>query len=388
MTQPVITSVSKKLTEKFKDGKPYFIFSYRENGHRKQAGSSSFDKAESKRKAMAQNQIIGQSSHFSVVSKLSPSQISDSEAAFSLLESNGFLDTNDADSGKALLKAVQWFIQNYREETSPITIREAYDKFIQYKESNISPSTLRQYGASLGKWVDQIGHRKLSSLSSAECHTWVYSFKSAIRKKTSWGYLQTFLNYSMGKNNVHGKWLSESPLNFQKPKSKEGDIHALSFGELKDLLKSQPKSLGYIIFAVYSLMRVSEIENFHRQGEVWENPLIQWEESKIHLPASIVGKNGNKRIIPIGKTFMVWLKYLKENKISISPHQFRIPSPDKRNILRHSAITFHNLYHGDTYQSSTIAGNSEGQIRKHYRNPNISKKDAKAIYESFSPSSI
>jgi hypothetical protein len=52
-----------------------------------------------------------------------------------------------------------------------------------------------------------------------------------------------------------------------------------------------------------------------------------------------------------------------------------------RNLLRHTAITYHCLAFRNPLQTAFIAGNSAGVIQNHYLNMNVPEADALKLYE-------
>ena len=75
----------------------------------------------------------------------------------------------------------------------------------------------------------------------------------------------------------------------------------------------------------------------------------------------------------------VSIAYSEERERSV-----RLAIPGKaaeRNLLRHTAITYHCLAFKNPLQTAYIAGNSVAIIQNHYLNMNVPEADALKLYE-------
>ena len=54
---------------------------------------------------------------------------------------------------------------------------------------------------------------------------------------------------------------------------------------------------------------------------------------------------------------------------------------ETRNLLRHTAITYHCIAFKNPLQTAYVAGNSVGIIQNHYLNMNVPESDALKLYE-------
>ena len=130
---------------------------------------------------------------------------------------------------------------------------------------------------------------------------------------------------------------------------------------------------------------------------VKNHPFINLEGKRIVFGPEIFKKRSRSEhrgrfYANLHPTFLAWLHYFADNDQSIwcsvnMEREIRQQVEGKetdRNLLRHTAITYHCLAFKNPLQTAFIAGNSAGVIQNHYLNMNVPESDALKLYE-FTP---
>jgi len=126
-------------------------------------------------------------------------------------------------------------------------------------------------------------------------------------------------------------------------------------------------------------------------AKVRGHPLISLEANRITFSAQVYkkrsrGEHRGRFYNNLHPTFLAWLKKFHAEDASLhcgewAERSVRRSVKDDRNLLRHSAITYHCLAFKNPLQTAYIAGNSVGIIQNHYLNMNVPEADALRLYD-------
>ena len=272
--------------------------------------------------------------------------------------------------------------------------------FLEKQEQrNLSEYTLRDYRNVLSLFVDEYAEARISMVKPMDCKKFVQEKVSPNNRKHRQIYLKAFFEFCCGKNNPYCEdeaWLRKNPVNWELPKIEANEITCLTYDDIVKLLRLsfQKGLLGFYVFRLFSMMRREEHLRFVEIGgnKVEENNYINLDERRITINNQVYKKrssyeNRGRHYNEIEDTFMEWLHYLKDNNIPISATKRdeqlirNLVKGKKRNILRHTAITYHTLKFRDPMRTAYVAGNSVEMIQRHYLNMNVPKDDIKRFFE-------
>ena len=330
---------------------------------------------------------------------LSQKQLEISQLCFNRLEANEFLKMDDDSTATKMLSAVDFFIQHYYEHEVP-KVKDAVQMFLEKQEQrNLSEYTLRDYRNVLSLFVDEYAKARISMIKPMDCKKFVQEKVSPNNRKHRQIYLKAFFEFCCGKNNPYCEdeaWLRKNPVNWELPKIEANEITCLTYDDIIKLLRLsfQKGLLGFYVFRLFSMMRREEHLRFVEIGgnKVEQNNYINLDERRITINNQVYKKrssyeNRGRHYNEIEDAFMEWLHYLKDNNIPISATKRdeqlirNLVKGKKRNILRHTAITYHTLKFRDPMRTAYVAGNSVEMIQRHYLNMNVPKDDIKRFFE-------
>jgi len=340
-------------------------------------------------------------SNFDVVPTwMTQDQARQAEYAYQALENAGFLRCDTEDASEEFAKAVTWLVKNYKPIDKKPTVRVFWEYFMEKQENaRLSPVTIRDYNKCVGAFVETHGNTRIDSLKREDIRDFINGYSNSCTRYAVHGYLNAYFNFCCGRNNSYmpeQDWLDRNPINWKKERYEVGEIASYTYDEVVTLIKAAKKhgSLGYTLMRLYSMMRNSELERFVQYGGEFlhENPFINWETGVIHLDNRVYRKRGRAesrgRFVKIHPTFMKWLKYLRDEKISIkrdakADQATRKSVPEKygkTNIWRHTSITMYIKDTGNISEVSYACGSSDNVLRQSYLNMNILTEDAEKFF--------
>lgn len=350
---------------------------------------------------------------------LSENQIKDSEIAFDKLTS--YYGADEVIDRRLLTKAVDFFIDKTPTLKAPI-ISECIDFFFQQRKDRISSVTLRDYKYILRRFNAIFGDRRINSISSEDIKEYFDRFDNYKRTAVHI-YLKSFFEFCCGKANpyaINGKgWINYNPINYKVPQYIPNEVEVLPYDAVIQMLleiedrnyksqkgeqrgqRSKNEVLCYYLFRLFSCVRREEFVRLIEIGgkDILTNKFIDLERRRIILTTEIyrkkgsVNNNGSGRIFsPICDTFFSWIEWMVKNKIELKYPMGRLEEYElkkvcekyklkKRNILRHTAITYHILNFKDTMLSCKNAGTSLRIIESHYLCKNIPTAEGESFYE-------
>lgn len=301
---------------------------------------------------------------------------------------------------KEIVDAAQLLCQQKLKEQTPL-VTEATALFLAKQEKRqLSEFTMRDYRRIVKQLNEEFPTQRLSELTSADLTRFIEQSNHLVGKRSRYIYVKAFIQFCSGKHNSHCNgtaWVSPLILQWQQPKSEAKDIAVYRYEQVIELLKAA-KSRGvlpYFIFRLFSMMRTEEMKRFTRiHPTVKDHPLISIAAKRISITNQIFKKRSDNNhrgrfLNDIHPTFLAWLEHFAITGESIECTdemaqmiKVSIGVPvETRNLLRHTAITYHCLAFKNPMQTAYIAGNSVGIVQNHYLNMNVPEGDALNLYD-------
>ena len=334
-----------------------------------------------------------------VSTSLTERQLQIAQLAFNRLDTVGHLKIDDDSTANVLVDGIDFFIKNFTDYAAP-TVNECVELFLEKQNSRqLSEATMWDYNLLLKELLVDYGAERVSHLNAKRCKQFIEKRKGTTQQRARFIYLKAFMEFCAGKKNIHceeSPWLKRNPVSWDMPKFEAKEIGVYTFDEIVRLLKEAKKRnvLGYYIFRLFSMMRTEEMRRFAKLGgdDVRENKFINLRENRITINNQVYKKRGRAELRGrhynnIPKVFAEWIKYLGENEIGIGCSRRQDHFTRKavgnveRNVVRHTAITFHTMMYRDPLVTAYSAGNSVNVIQNHYLNMNIDEDDVRKLYE-------
>lgn len=299
-----------------------------------------------------------------------------------------------------IVQAVQFFNDHKAKQQTP-TISEAADLFYdRQSKRELSEFTLRDYRRLVTNLKLTFGTKRVAELTASDVTQFIEAVPYPAGKRARFIYLRAFLQFCSGKGNHHANgssWLIGNPLQWQAPRTEMKEISVLKFDEIVRLLRSASdhRVLPYFIFRLFSMVRTEEMIRFVAiHPTVNGHPLINLEAQRISITNQIFKKRSHNQhrgrfYNQLHPTFLKWLEYFAKQECSLdcSPEMaFEVKQMAgrpvaERNVLRHTAITYHCLLTRDPVKTAYVAGNSFGIIQNHYLNMNVPNEDVAKLYD-------
>ena len=242
--------------------------------------------------------------------------------------------------------------------------------------------------------------QRLSEITSADLTRFIEKAGHVVGKRSRYIYLKAFIQFCAGKHNSHcngSAWISPLILQWQSPKTEAKEVAVYRFDQIIELLKAAKSEnvLPHFVFRLFSMMRTEEMKRFTEiHPTITGHPLISIASKRISITNQIFKKRSDNNhrgrfFNEVHPTFLAWLEHFNftgeslhctdetAQKIKVS---LGIPV-ETRNLLRHTAITYHCIAFKNPLQTAYVAGNSVGIIQNHYLNMNVPESDALKLYE-------
>jgi hypothetical protein len=301
---------------------------------------------------------------------------------------------------KEIVDAAQLLCQQKKSANVP-TVIEAAQLFLEKQaKRQLSDFTMRDYHRLVRHLTAEFPAQRLSDLTSSELTRFIEEADHIVKQRSRYIYLKAFIQFCGGKHNSHCNgvpWLSPLILQWQQPKTEAKEVTVYRFDQIVALLKEASKNgvLPYFIFRLFSLMRTEEMKRFTEiHPSVKGHPLISLEAKRISITNQIFKKRSDTNhrgrfYNEIHPAFLDWLRYFDASDAVIQcgdemAQRVKVATGmpiEVRNLLRHTAITYHCLAFRNPLQTAYIAGNSVGVIQNHYLNMNVPEADALKLYE-------
>ncbi|MEY3774332.1 MAG: hypothetical protein RLZZ129_1112 [Verrucomicrobiota bacterium] len=313
----------------------------------------------------------------------------------------GILQQAKVEDPTTMMTAVESHLKQQQDLQYVPKINEACDLFYaKQSKRQLSTHTMFDYSRLVRHLKERFGDRLTSSLTSSEMTAFIEELPHPVSQRARYIYLKSFLSFCSGKMNpfCEGRpWIKTGLLQWEPAKTDLHEVQVYSFDQIIRVLKvaQQHDRLPHFIFRLFGMLRYFEMIRFteiHRR--VRGHPLINLEQKRIIFGPEIFKKRSRNEhrgrfYANLHPTFMAWLDHFAENNQSIwcsvnlerKIRQQVEGRETDRNLLRHTAITYHCLAFKNPLQTAFIAGNSAAVIQNHYLNMNVPEADALKLYE-------
>ena len=300
-----------------------------------------------------------------------------------------------------MMNAVASHIKVINDTRNVPTVEVACDLFIakQFKRQ-LSHYTEKDYRRLVRELKDRFGKRLVAELTSTELTAFIEELEHPVSQRARYIYLKAFMSFCGGKLNPHCEgvaWVKSGLLQWEAPKTDMHEIQVYSYEQIIQLLKraSEKKVLPYFIFRLYGMCRFDEMFRLIEiQAKIKNHPLISLEHERITFNAEVYkkrsrGEHRGRFYNKVHPTFIAWLKKFSDEDASLNISEWMERAirrtikqdGDDRNLLRHTAITYHCIAFRNPLQTAYIAGNSVSIIQNHYLNMNLPEEDALKLYQ-------
>ena len=300
-----------------------------------------------------------------------------------------------------MMNAVATHIKVINETKNIPTVETACDLFITKQlKRQLSHYTEKDYRRLVRELKARFGKRLVSELTSTELTSFIEELEHPVSQRARYIYLKAFMSFCGGKLNPHCEgvaWVKPGLLQWEPPKTDMHEIQVYSYDQIIQLLKraSEKKVLPYFIFRLFGMCRFDEMfRMIEIQDKIKNHPLISIENERITFSAQVYkkrsrGEHRGRFYNKVHPTFLAWLKKFSDEDASLNISEWMERAirrtikqeGEDRNLLRHTAITYHCIAFRNPLQTAYIAGNSVGIIQNHYLNMNIPEQDALKLYQ-------
>ena len=260
-----------------------------------------------------------------------------------------------------MMNAVASHIKVINDTRNVPTVEVACDLFIakQFKRQ-LSHYTEKDYRRLVRELKDRFGKRLVAELTSTELTAFIEELEHPVSQRARYIYLKAFMSFCGGKLNPHCEgvaWVKPGLLQWEAPKTDMHEIQVYSYEQIIQLLKraSEKKVLPYFIFRLYGMCRFDEMFRLIEiQAKIKNHPLISLEHERITFNAEVYkkrsrGEHRGRFYNKVHPTFIAWLKKFSDEDASLNISEWMERAirrtikqdGDDRNLLRHTAITYH-----------------------------------------------
>jgi hypothetical protein len=316
----------------------------------------------------------------------------------------GMLQQAQVQDPSTMMTAVESHLRLQHELQYVPKVNEACDLFYaKQAKRQLSVHTMTDYTRLVRQLKERFNDRLVSSLTASEMTQFIEELPHPVSQRARYIYLKSFLSFCSGKMNPYCEgrpWIKSGLLQWESPRTDLHEVKVYSFDEILRLLKvaQSHQRLPHFIFRLFGMLRYFEMIRFTDiHQHVKNHPLINLEGKRIVFGPEIFKKRSRSEhrgrfYANLHPTFLAWLQYFADNNQSIwcsvnMEREIRQQVEGKetdRNLLRHTAITYHCIAFKNPLQTAFIAGNSAGVIQNHYLNMNVPESDAIKLYE-FTP---
>jgi len=337
------------------------------------------------------------------VTHLTKAQIEFAELAFTRLRDAGYYVPEEIESASSILKAVQWFADNYNpDQAIPPTVSEAVSRFLGTRAGK-SPRTYKSHKTYLDEFAANYGSQSIAAITPAivDEHIRTCPFGN-VAKLHRWDSLHALFEFARGKKNVSGTWIGVNPVKaVAEPEYAPSRPKIYTVKECEQLIKGAVLNCyaPNIVVRLFGMVRADEMKAMVRKGRsIWT--YVNLKTGWMHLPASVVKTKADKdrggRNIRISPTLDAWLREFRRRGWDISdsrtldervrkfacPEKMAkrdIPLEDRHaNLVRATAISA-AVTRMSLTDCAMEAGTSEAIIRRHYLE-RLTKKEGDRIF--------
>jgi integrase/recombinase XerD len=312
--------------------------------------------------------------------KLTPAQASEAERAFD-------------DLGKhSLLKAVQFFLANYQETDKPITMADAFPKFIaaQETEANSRPRTVRNLRSRIAPLAEKFPQTLVSEVLADAIRELIFrpgrSRRSQINDRAALG---AFFSWA-----IEQHYCRTNPvLAIKRPKVDEVRPKILPLAACRKLVaaaaaQNDGAMLPYLALALFAGIRHEEICRLSWDSIDLKHRIVRidGEAAKLRKLRNVeISKNCAEMLRQHSATrppFVAanWRRYFDKVKEAAGYGAGDGLKPWTPDVLRHTSISFKLSQCSHEGETATWAGNSVAMVHKHYKGL-VSKDDTRAFWK-------
>lgn len=305
-----------------------------------------------------------------VASTLTQAQTDEAQAAFYRLRDEAF----------TLTEAIEFAARNFVPVNKRLTVAEAYPLFVadkqRGKQGGLSEFTLEKYKARMKRLLVAFGGKQLSEVLPAHLKPIIDREGSgAINRYSDYSMFNTFFNWAL----FHEYTTSNPMKKIKNVVCDFGEPVVLPLADCRALMAAAHSQFDgamapFLALALFCGMRPREIARLEKFGS-WDN--IDLEAKTITLGVKIVKGGRARRIVEIPEAALAFLlpHAVKRSPLVAKNHKAKLRSARagmsdknwKKDILRHTAISFHLAQHNNENTTAAWAGNSPTIIHKHYR---------------------
>lgn len=317
------------------------------------------------------------------VTRLTPAQLADAEAAFSRLDD------------KPLSLAVDWLLSTYTAPVDAKPLDEAVEAFLTDWRTHARPATVNNYERVLPKLKKALPRKCVHEVTTDDIVRFLDKHATKRSRNTLRKRVSAFFGFC---KKMPRRWTKENPVS-PVPALREGRglPEVLGAKECETLMRHVEGYTGcfndqkpgclvpYFALALFAGMRPSAHETYGG-GEIMRMHKAGATERLIDLKAGVIritpeiSKTGYMRQITIRPNLRAWLERypLSEYPIAFEDFHYSLAKVRRkfkvgRDVLRHTFISMHVAKHQSLGAAALEAGNSEAIIRKHYLNMRLSE---------------
>jgi len=280
-----------------------------------------------------------------------------------------------------LTGAVEFALRNYKVTEKTITVNAAYPLFVADKEKSrehgLAEDTRKKYKERLARVLEAFGERNIGEITADDLEPLIFRAGSgAVNRHTDRANFMNFFNWAVAK-----KYCKENPVKgTTKIEVDFGQPVVLTLAQARSLVAharthADGRLLPFVILALFCGLRVKEITRLEEFGG-WDNFHLTDKGISITLGAK-VAKGRCRRVVKVpDNACMFLLPHLLAKSPFTIPNQRRLMqslrvaaglTEWKKDVLRHTAITFHLAQSNNENTTADWSGNSPNIIHKHYR---------------------
>lgn len=279
----------------------------------------------------------------------------------------------------SLTAAVDWAVRNYVASEKSITVRETFPLFMEDKkrsrQGGLAKDTVDKLTIRLRRVLHAVGDKLIHEVTAEDLKPLIFRENSGdVNRHSDYTTFSNFFNWA-----VWREFRQDNPCKkIQRIKLDFGEPVVLSLAHVRSLVvAAQTHECGslvpFLALALFCGMRVKEIARLQQCGG-WDN--IDLEAKTINVGPK-VAKGRSRRVVAIPDNALAFLlpHVVKRSLFIVANHRRRLEAIRKlaglgewkKDVLRHTAITYRLAQTDDENKTAAWAGNSPNIIHKHYR---------------------
>jgi integrase len=324
-----------------------------------------------------------------VVTRLTPEQAAEAEAAYAALE------------GKPLLPAIRWYLENYREPVTKIAVATAFDEFIKEKQkANKRPLTIRNLELKCRELKLLHGTKNVSDIGAPVMRDLIFKpERGPVARDNYRRALNGFFAWAKSKG-----YCESNPVDsIERIEADESDPQALSIEEAQNLMNAAAsykdgKLVPFVALALFAGMRPDqELKritwddiNCDSETITVSGKVAKMRSKRVIEAVCLVDKQGKKETKRPSNLFQ-WLRphANKDPKTPIKGANWRrdfdavkllagFGTPEEgedkpklkpwvQDYMRHTAISYHFAWCQHEGKTAMWAGNSPDIVHRKYK---------------------